>query len=363
MNEIIYVLTPTGERKPIKVNEDGELIVNVDATVASNVKIEDTNGDPILAVNGAITETPVDTSGDPLSTDNDVGGSQSLNVKLVSLGGGLLGQEGNALQIEGILGLTDPATSVLPIAIKDYLGANITSDNNDGSPTTSLNVKLLAADNTLLGQESTPLVVQGIVGGVAVKVSDSYAFPLITQQALADTEIDNALLVTGIYRRGVDSGAATFANYPSTDVDSYLGLLGTFVYDRSPIAGHFVKQIQNITIANKKYSGALSGQMDVYFVAAGSNADSYMSSLAIPDIIDLDSNFGDYAGVLQVISGVSPTNIAGISMYSADVKINSILTQGTQINIYLAATQLHASFGADFKYSITWEEIAAGQEF
>lgn len=361
MNDIIYVLTPAGERKPVKVNEDGELIVNVEATVASNVKIEDSAGNTITSgAYGELFNNIIDDNGDPLATDNGNAAAKSLNVKLVDGDGNLLGQAGGApMYVRGDLSPTDPAATVLAIAIKDYLGANVTGDNNDPS-NTSVNVKLLASDNTLLGQANTPIVVKGLVGGTPVNIADSYGFPLITQNALNDTEIDNALLVTGIYRRGVNKLTATFIDYPVTSINSYLGLLGFIDFDRAPISGHFVKQIQNVTIVNKKYLAALSGAIDIYFVVSGSAADSYFVNLAIPDDVDLDTNFADYDGIMQVVTGLAPENVGGIGLYSASVNING--TDGSRINIYLAAAAA-ASFSQSWKATISWEEIAAGIEF
>ena len=364
-NGIIYVLTPTGERKPVAVNEDGELIVNVDATVASNVKIEDTTGQPITSgAFGELFTTIIDDNGDPLATDNSNAAAKSLNAKLVDGDGNLLGQAGGIpIYVKGNLGLTDAATEVLAVAIKGPLGENVVSDNADVG-NSSVNVKLMASNDTFLGQAGTPLIVN--TNGSPVVIKDSADFNIFSQTGETDSETNSALTVTGEYihkqiNSNVDLG---FTSITTASPNEYIGNICTVNISEFISGAVFTNKLEKLQIINAQVAAANSGAIDIFLVESGSTADAYFGSLAIPDSVDLDANYPSLEGLLHIVGAVAPENIAGISVYTTDLKFYPETTASTtNINVYISAAEIGKTYSDKWITKAICTKFADGQTF
>lgn len=335
MDGVLYVLTPDGQRIPAKVNEAGELIVNATAVIGTDVEIRDSSGDVINAVNGALIITPFDENGDPLASDNSLGGNQSLNTKL-------LGRDGQPLAIEP----TDPASYVLPIALKGPLGENVTGPNNDPS-NTSVNVKLLSSDNKLLGQlpgiNNTPLI-----------IGDEGNNVLVTTRSNNQGDFINALIVTGEVQKETIPYAFTLGSDITSSADNlFLSYVGSFVQALSSLDTPLIRVPEKFLLINKQFnSGTNSGAIDIYFVIEGSDADLYLTGSAIPDEIDFNTNFASIGGILDVISGISPVSTAGVSIYSVD--LSTMFTYaGSTIKIYITASEASKEYGQSWQSYLT----------
>ncbi len=397
-NSVLYVLTPNGERIPAKTNEAGELIVNATATIGTDVQIRDSDGNKITSDNttGNVRVNLRNTIGNPIEADPDGNSSSVIPTKVVDPDGNqalknvgtnsayaipiqmkdnsgdpmVSAPDDNAASVLGVKVVDRDGNNiaqapnagsdyVIPVALKDTSGGNVTGANNDPS-NTSVNVKLLSAENKLLGQFDGGTDMQPLV------VGDPNGNPIITGKTNGQSDAIDWIFVNGKLRPTIDEQTlgAGVGYVNNSTLNAFLGLLATYApnYNPSGYGGDTTvfRKIKQLFVANEQLVGGTnSGAIDLYFVKSGSLCDTYFSGLAVPDEVDLSSNFASIDGLVDVISGVAASNVGQLSVYKCYPEFN--VTASDDIKVYIAAAEANKTYNPNWlaKFSYDLEAGAA----